>query len=289
MMITGSSQICIVTGPNIDIAIKLIKRLKGLFEAKHNIIFSSKETVLELNGCTIEAFPSNHLDSYRALDNPKFILLDEADFFRKGEQVRNVSERYIAKSNPYIVMISTPNSPGGLFDKIERESEKTCMYNRIHLDYTYGLGKIYAKEGRPERVFHESMSSSKDNAPTISLSYINPVKLAHAKENEEHIFDFSNRLGAFITYMFIGSLKEKDPCNAKAIIDNAIWLCGMFEGFQELFKNKSPEEISEAFKNVYPAGNTLEKYWSDRVKLARKFKGEEKKKADWEMTIRRKP
>jgi len=126
----------------------LIKRLKTLFEAKHNIIFTTKETVLELNRCTIEAFPSNHLDSYRALDNPKFILLDESDFFRKGEQedVRHVSERYIAKSNPYIVMISTPNAPGGLFDKIEREPEDTCMYKRIHLDYTHGLAKIYTTE-----------------------------------------------------------------------------------------------------------------------------------------------
>ena len=67
---------CIVTGPNQDIAIKLIKRMKGLFEP-HNIIFANKETVLELNDCTIEAFPSNHLDAYRALDNPRFILLDE--------------------------------------------------------------------------------------------------------------------------------------------------------------------------------------------------------------------
>ena len=64
----------------------------------------------------IEAYPSNHIDSYRALDNPKFILLDESDFFRKGEQedVRHVSERYIGKSDPYIVMVSTPNAPGGL-------------------------------------------------------------------------------------------------------------------------------------------------------------------------------
>jgi hypothetical protein len=80
-----NSQMCIVTGPNQDIAIKLIQRMKRLFEP-HNIIFANKETVLELNGCTIEAFPSNHLDAYRALDNPKFILLDEADFFRKSEQ-----------------------------------------------------------------------------------------------------------------------------------------------------------------------------------------------------------
>jgi hypothetical protein len=71
--------------------------MKGLFESKLGVTFDSKETVLELNGCTIEAYPSNHIDAYRALDNPKFILLDEADFFRKGEQedVRHVSERTI--------------------------------------------------------------------------------------------------------------------------------------------------------------------------------------------------
>jgi terminase large subunit-like protein len=143
-----NSQMCIVTGPNIDIAIKLIKRMKALFESKLHITFDNKETVLELNGCTIEAYPSNHIDAYRALDNPKFILIDEGDFFRKGEQedVRHVSERYIAKSDPYIVMVSTPNSPNGLFENIEKEPEETCIYKRLLLDYTYGLDKIYTRE-----------------------------------------------------------------------------------------------------------------------------------------------
>jgi hypothetical protein len=138
------SQMCIVTGPNQDIAIKLIKRMKGLLH-KLGITFDSKETVLELNGCTIEAFPSNHLDAYRVLDNPKFILIDEGDFFRKGEQedVRHVSEKYIAKSDPYIVMVSTPNAPGGLFERIEKEPESTCLYRCLYLHYTVGLGKIY--------------------------------------------------------------------------------------------------------------------------------------------------
>jgi late competence protein required for DNA uptake (superfamily II DNA/RNA helicase) len=124
-----NSQMCIVTGPNQDIAIKLIKRMKGLFEP-HNITFANKEIVVELNSCTIEAFPSNHLDAYRALDNPKFTLLDEADFFRKSEQedVRHVTERYIAKSDPYIVMVATPNAPDGLFESIEKEPEETCIY-----------------------------------------------------------------------------------------------------------------------------------------------------------------
>ncbi len=141
-------QTCIVTGPNIDLAIKLIKRMKNIFETKLGLFFRDKETVLNLNGCQIEAYPSNHLDSFRSLTNPKFIFLDEADMFRKGEQedVRHVSERYIAKSNPYIVMVSTPAGPGSLFYKIAAEPEETCIYRRLKMDYTYGLGKIYTEE-----------------------------------------------------------------------------------------------------------------------------------------------
>jgi hypothetical protein len=144
----GNNQMCIVTGPNIDIATKLIKRLKGIFEHKLGLTFDNKETVLELNGCTIEAYPSNHLDAYRALENPKFILIDEGDFFRKSEQqdVRFVTERYIGKSDPYIVMVSTPNAPNGLFDKIEREPEESCIYKRLKMDYTYGLDRIYSQQ-----------------------------------------------------------------------------------------------------------------------------------------------
>ena len=47
------SQMCIVAGPNIDMAIKLIKRVKNIFETKLGLTFQNKENVLELNGCTI--------------------------------------------------------------------------------------------------------------------------------------------------------------------------------------------------------------------------------------------
>ena len=68
--------------------------------------------------------------------------------FVKSEQedVRHVSERYIAKSDPFIVMVSTPYAPDGLFDSIEKEPDETCIYKRILLDYTYGLDKIYTRE-----------------------------------------------------------------------------------------------------------------------------------------------
>ena len=58
-----NSQMVIVTGPNIDLAIKLIRRMKRLFEPL-NILFDSKETVLELNRVRIESYPSNHIDFF---------------------------------------------------------------------------------------------------------------------------------------------------------------------------------------------------------------------------------
>jgi hypothetical protein len=145
----SGSQMCIVTGPRIDLAIALIDRMKKLFYGKTGLAsFDTKETVIELNSVKIEAFPSHHLDAMRGLPNVSFILLDEADFFPPGQQqdARDVSERYIAKSNPYIVMVSTPNAPDGLFERIEKESDETCLYKRIFLDYTYGIGKIYTAE-----------------------------------------------------------------------------------------------------------------------------------------------
>jgi hypothetical protein len=43
-------------------------------------------------------------------------------------------------------MVSTPYAPDGLFDSIEKETEESCIYKRIRLDYTYGLDKIYTRE-----------------------------------------------------------------------------------------------------------------------------------------------
>ena len=124
----SGSQMCIVTGLRIDLAIALFvasSNSKGL------VAFDTKETVIELNNVKIEAFPSHHLDAMRGLPNVSFILLDEADFFPPGQQqdARDVSERYIGKSNPYIVMVSTPNSPDGLFERIEK-SQKILVFTK---------------------------------------------------------------------------------------------------------------------------------------------------------------
>lgn len=75
------SQMCIVTGPRIDLAVGLITRLKSLFTENGLVSLDTKENVIVLNGIHIEAYQSHRLDAMRGILNVSFILLNEADFF----------------------------------------------------------------------------------------------------------------------------------------------------------------------------------------------------------------
>ncbi len=52
----SGSQMCIVTGPRIDLAIALIDRMKSLFRRDpiYRISFDTKETIIELNGVNMK-------------------------------------------------------------------------------------------------------------------------------------------------------------------------------------------------------------------------------------------
>lgn len=133
----------IVTGPKVKIAWDLIKRLKFLFQ--DYILDEGRLDTLLLNNVTIEAFPSN-TQSMRGYEDFKFILLDEADFFNPSEQeeVLAVARGYIVKTQPWIVMVSTPNAPNSLFHRIEQmKSDEDAGFKRLHYLYQRGLGKIY--------------------------------------------------------------------------------------------------------------------------------------------------
>jgi hypothetical protein len=43
-------------------------------------------------------------------------------------------------------MVSTPNAPDELFERIEKESEGICLYKRIFLDYTLVLARYTLKK-----------------------------------------------------------------------------------------------------------------------------------------------
>ena len=196
-----NSHMCIVTGPRIDLAVYLIERMKGLFQQKK--LFNTKETVIELNRVKIEAFPSHHLDTMRGLSDVSFVLLDEADFFPPSQQqdARDVSERYIGKSNPYLVMVSTPNAPNGLFENIERETESACLYKRLLLDYTYGIDRIYT----PLEI--EKAKSSPSFEREYNLKYLGLIgNVFHTKDIENSIveYDIDNELINSYTYKSMG-------------------------------------------------------------------------------------
>jgi len=140
-----NAQMSVITGPRVELSIGLIARMKHLFEPT-GIFFNTMKTIIDLNGCIIEAFPSHHLDAMRGLSNLKFIMADEAEFWPENQitDVMTIIERYIGKSNPKIVLISTPYKPGGLMESIHKDPHS--IYNKIYLPYTVGLGTIFSQE-----------------------------------------------------------------------------------------------------------------------------------------------
>lgn len=128
-------SVVIFTGTRTRLAVQIIDRLKGLFKDR---IFEERETIGYINGAKIESFPSSSTETARGL-NPFIVFMDEGDFFEKNEQeeARTTAERYIVKTNPYIIFVSTPNLPGGLFERMEKE--EPSQYHKIFLPYTVGL------------------------------------------------------------------------------------------------------------------------------------------------------
>ena len=127
----------IITGASFDLTKKVIGRIKSLFTGKE---FKSKESLVILNGCKVEAFPTNHLEPSRGL-NPKIVLLDEADFFpgRYQDEARTVAERYRIKGDAIIAMVSTPNLPGGLYERMDDETDAKNGYVTKEYNYEWGL------------------------------------------------------------------------------------------------------------------------------------------------------
>jgi hypothetical protein len=128
-------SVVIFTGASTKLAIRIVDRIKDLFKER---IFTERETIGYINGAKIEAFPSDSTKTARGL-SPFIVFVDEGDFFSRTEQkeVRVTAERYIIKTNPYIIFISTPNLPGGLYQQMEEE--EPSLYHKVFLHYSIGL------------------------------------------------------------------------------------------------------------------------------------------------------
>ena len=140
-------RFAIIAGIRMNTTIEIIRRLVNVFRRFPELGIKRSDAKTFINGVMIEGYPAENVDSMRAYDNLAYIFVDEADFFKRSlqKEIRTVVERYIAKTNPFVYMVSTPNKPYGLFWEIYAEPDDQCIYKRYRFDWRDGLGCIFTQ------------------------------------------------------------------------------------------------------------------------------------------------
>ncbi len=100
--------------------------------------------------------PSDHPEEARGIPNVSFFYSDETAFYSNKEQdnLIDVSQRYILKSNPWIVFVSTPNKDGDIMHKISLE--KDSLWTKLYFDYRVAVNHMWT----PQEVEHMKLSPS---------------------------------------------------------------------------------------------------------------------------------
>jgi hypothetical protein len=143
------TQFCLVVGPSQNLAVILLNRAKELFQQKLNLQFTTRETIMYLNGVRWEVFPSFNLDSMRSLVSPSYIYVSESSFVSNGREVLDICQRYVSKGNPIILWESTPNKPNDVMDIIFNHQdtlESQSFGTKILLPWQVGMGTIYDEQ-----------------------------------------------------------------------------------------------------------------------------------------------
>jgi len=143
----SGKEAMIITGPNVDLAQDLILRAKGFLTKKGLGYIDHGAYELDINGSRVKCYPSNNIHSARGKPKVSVFFGDEAAFFKLRDDsiVRTVGERYIGKSNSWVIWVSTAGEePKGFFYDIMGEpttgAEKT-IYERFHYYVEAGLQK----------------------------------------------------------------------------------------------------------------------------------------------------
>ena len=111
-----------------------------------NVVFDSKYTELWINKTWIKVMPTKNIKDVRGYMDVAYLFIDEADHFDKSiqEELEPAITAYEEKSKGKTIMVSTPNRPDGLFERIEKDPNS--KYKKLFLGYELGLGKIYDPE-----------------------------------------------------------------------------------------------------------------------------------------------
>lgn len=122
---------------------KIDVMLKKLFEKRFPLLkLDSTFTDLWLKKTRIKILDPNDTIDFVTYDMA-YLFIDEADFLDPSEQIRlgQAISSSSVRTNYKTIMVSTPNQPGGLFERIENDT--TLGFAKLYLDYKYGIGTLY--------------------------------------------------------------------------------------------------------------------------------------------------
>ncbi len=160
--LTGN-QLAILNGTNMKEASVILARLKDIIINRQAWMIerSSNEMLKLRNGRYFKIYPADHIDAIRSQPDLAFVFVDEAAFFEmKVERhinIRNAIERYIPKTDPWILWVSTPNGPQGVFYEVFNEAVTRSGpydYDYMVIPYTTArelLSDQYIERMRKER------------------------------------------------------------------------------------------------------------------------------------------
>jgi len=139
-----NEDVVIFTGPNIELAKKLIDRMKqfsnGRIDYEDHGMYK-----IQIGKCNIQVYPSNNIDAVRGIPRVSLVFGDEAAFFtglKDDKPIRVVGERYRGKSDSYVIWVSTAGDfAQGFFYEIKEEPESMCQYKRFEMYEDRGLEK----------------------------------------------------------------------------------------------------------------------------------------------------
>ena len=140
-------SIFIISGTREEFANYVKKKMEDLFLPRFpKVVFDSKYTELWINKTWIKVMPTKNIKDVRGYMDVACLFIDEADHFDKSiqEELEPAITAYEEKSKGKTIMVSTPNAPGGLFERIEKDPNS--KYKKLFLGYELGLSKIYDPE-----------------------------------------------------------------------------------------------------------------------------------------------
>src|SRR5262245_47668464 len=119
-------SIFIISGTREEFANYVKKKMEDLFIKRFPEVansFDSKYTELTINKTWIKVMPTKNIKDVRGYIDIAYLFIDEADHGDNQfqQELEPAIMAYEEKSKGKTIMVSTPNAPAGLFERIEKD------------------------------------------------------------------------------------------------------------------------------------------------------------------------